>query len=409
MNVLIASLATPGFVFPSIAVAERLRARGHDVAFVTDTSFARAIEQRGFARIARGTPDGHSFEIDGWADPYRIAMQTKHLLAALTVFRPDVILASNLAMGPLIVRLTHRIPVAVLGSVVLLWPSLRTAASSEPAVDARLAWRYADQLRHLERACAALGVALASEPYERSPLFGDRFLLQGVPELQRDAALLPAPVRFTGSCALDEIDVAGDDAAAWLRAQRARGRRILYVQLGRVFEAPSFWRIFRDWIARRGAAAVVCAERHDRPIDDVPETVLLRKRVPQDAVLPYADAVVCTGHPTAVLGALAHGVPLVVSPAGSGTEEIAEACCRNGAALSPPSGAADERAFVAMLDRLLDEPSYRAAARRLQARMEKTDGPAAVCRDLEALVDERGAGTEPDAVRERGAVVAGRA
>ncbi len=403
MRVLIASLATPGFVFPSIAVAERLRALGHEVAFATDSSYASALEQRGFARIARGAPDGHSFEIDGWADPWRIAMQMKHLLAALGAFRPDAILASNLAMGPLIVRLTHGIPVAVLGSVVLLWPSLRRGAAGEPDVDARLAWRYADQLRHLERACAALGVALPSEPYERSPLFGDRFLLQGVPELQRDAGALPAAVRFAGSCALDEIDVAGDDAAAWLAAQRAHGRRILYVQLGRVFEAPSFWRIFRDWIARRDAAAVVCAERHDRAIDDVPGTVLLRKRVPQDTVLPYADAVVCTGHPTAVLGALAHGVPLLVSPAGSGSEELAEACCRNGAALSPADGAQDETAFVGALDRLLDEPAYRAAARRLQARFASVDGPGAVCAALEELVAQGGG------IARRDAVAAGRA
>jgi UDP:flavonoid glycosyltransferase YjiC (YdhE family) len=385
MRVLIASLATPGFVFPSIAVAERLRARGDDVAFVTDRSFAAALAARGFERLARSEPDGSSFEIDGWFEPLRVAIQVKHLQRAVEEFRPDVVLASNLALGPLIVRRTHRLPVAVLGPVVFLWPSIRQA--SHPAADGeeqRLVWRHADQIRHFELACRALGVPLTPSPYERSPLFGDRFLLQGVPELQRDADALPEAVRFVGSCALDALDVDAARETAWLEVQRRHGRRVVYVQLGRFFEKPSIWRAFRDWIVERDVAAIVCTERYDGAVDDLPPNVLAGARVPQDAVLPHADGVVCNGQPTAVLGAIAHGRPLAIVPSGSGTEELADACVRYGVAVVPKRPDAADDVTLA-LDRLLASPSLRAAAQRLRARFAGYDGPLNVCRALEEL------------------------
>jgi UDP:flavonoid glycosyltransferase YjiC (YdhE family) len=386
-RVLIAPLASPGFVFSSLAVAERARAAGNDVAFVTDLSFADTIASRGFARIPRGAGDGHSFQLDGWGHPLQIAMQVKHLELALAAFRPDVILASNLAMGPLLVARAHRIPVAVLGSVVFLWPDARAAARPPAEATARrLAWRYREQMQHLETAAATLGLpAFAPAGSADNPLLGDRFLIQGVPELQRDDGALPDACRFVGSCTYDALDAPSAEELAWLRAQRACRRALVYVQLGRIFESAPVWEAFRDWAVARDVAAVVCSERHDRPLDGVPDHVLVVPRIAQDAVMPFADAAVTTGHPTAVLGALSHGAPLVMLPSGSGTEEIAEACTRFGAALSPERAGSAPADLARALDRVLDEPGLRAAARRLQALFAAYDGPANVCRELDAL------------------------
>ncbi|MBV8579236.1 MAG: hypothetical protein JOZ86_01205 [Candidatus Eremiobacteraeota bacterium] len=390
MNVTIATLATPGFVFSSLAVARALRARGHAVAFVTDGAYAPVLAEHGFARLPNGADDLSSFQLDGWFDPMRIAAQVKHLAGALAASRPDVILASNLAMGPLLVRRLVTVPVAVLGSAVFLWPGLRASdESGDAALEARLAWRYADQMRHLTRAAELLGIVLGEAPYERSPLFGDRYLLQGVPGLQRRRAMLPRAARFVGPCTFDAVAALADDDAAWLAAQRAHGRRIVYAQLGPVFEKPSVWAAFRRRLARGDIAAVVCTERHDRPLDDAPPNALVRVRVPQDAVLPHADAVLCTGHPTAVLGALAHGVPLVIAPSGSGSEELAEACVRRGAALdviAARDGGEDDDVFPRALDRLLDDASFARAAAELRDELAAFDGPANVCRELEELV-----------------------
>ena len=49
----------------------------------------------------------------------------------------------------------------------------------------------------------------------------------------------------------------------------------------------------------------------DALVGAVPSNVLLRERVPQLALLPHLDAVVCHGGHNTVCEALAHGLPLV--------------------------------------------------------------------------------------------------
>jgi UDP:flavonoid glycosyltransferase YjiC (YdhE family) len=86
-----------------------------------------------------------------------------------------------------------------------------------------------------------------------------------------------------------------------------------------------------------------------------------------------------------VLGAIAHGAPLVTAPGGSGTEEIAEACARFGNAIVPVGPATLEREITDALDRIIAEPAVRSAAGRLQKLFAAYDGPANVCRELEQL------------------------
>lgn len=394
MRVLLAPVATPGFVFPLIAVAEALRSRGHEAAFVTDARFAAAIEARGFARLPRSAPDGPSFEIENWGDPVRIAIQAKHVERALDAYRPDAVLASNLAMGPLVARELHGVPTAVLGPIALLWGPPAQPASAHPARDARRAWRHGDQLAHLERARRAFGLPPWSGPFEASPLFGDRFLLQSVPELHAGERRPPA-VRYVGSCVLPEIGALAGDDAAWIRGRRAAHRTLLYVQLGRLFRRESFWPYLERWLGERDAAAVVCVERYDGELGAHPDRVLVRDRIPQDAVLPHADAVVCGGQPTCVLGATRHGRPLLIVSTGSGTEDTAEAYAAYGAAVALENEGLTEERFRAALDDLLARGAYARAASRLGERFARYDGPAAVARELEELVAARVRVAEP--------------
>lgn len=385
MRVLIATLAAPGFVYSALALAEALRERSHEVAFVTDGGYAPALAARAFPRLPNGASDGPSYQLDGWFDPRRVATQVQHLVAGLRRFPADVIVASNLAMGPLLVRTLAPVPLAVLGPLIYLWPSLRPSSAPEDTeIEERLAWRHQDQCAHLSRAADALGIALPTVPYERSLLLGDRYLLQGIPTLQRHADALPDAVAFVGPCTLADTDTGDARDAAWLQRQRGLGRAIVYVQLGRVFDRPSFWEALRARLAGGGLAAIVCAERYDGTLGPLPPNTIVRERLSQDTILPHVDAVVCSGHPTAVIGALAHGVPLVFAPAGSGTEDVAEACVRNGAAIA--IDAADPDALAPALERLLGERALRQAARTLQREFRRHDGPVNAARAIEALV-----------------------
>jgi UDP:flavonoid glycosyltransferase YjiC (YdhE family) len=93
--------------------------------------------------------------------------------------------------------------------------------------------------------------------------------------------------------------------------------------------------------------------------------------VPQRDVLPHAAVMVCHGGSGSTLGAIAAGVPLVVTPLFADQPENARRVAELGAGLSvPPNPAAVEESVAAMSDAvrtLLDEPAYAERARALAA------------------------------------------
>jgi UDP:flavonoid glycosyltransferase YjiC (YdhE family) len=97
----------------------------------------------------------------------------------------------------------------------------------------------------------------------------------------------------------------------------------------------------------------------------VPAHVRVERWVDQAAVLGRASAVVCHGGGGSTLGALAAGVPLVIVPLFAEDQHInARRVVASGAGVATePSG------IQAALDKVLSEPSYRAAARALAAEL----------------------------------------
>ncbi len=73
--------------------------------------------------------------------------------------------------------------------------------------------------------------------------------------------------------------------------------------------------------------------------------VIVERYIPQGDVLPLADAVVCHGGSGSTLAALAHGLPLVLVPAGADQFDNAAACVAAGAAieLQPPGSGCNSR------------------------------------------------------------------
>ncbi|MEF2978378.1 glycosyltransferase [Subtercola sp. YIM 133946] len=83
--------------------------------------------------------------------------------------------------------------------------------------------------------------------------------------------------------------------------------------------------------------------------------------------------------------ALAHGVPLI---AAGDTEDKPEVCARitySGVGIDLKTGAPDARQLGDALDRLLAEPGYRAAARRIAAAMRRHDALAEIAAEVETL------------------------
>jgi MGT family glycosyltransferase len=120
-------------------------------------------------------------------------------------------------------------------------------------------------------------------------------------------------------------------------------------------------------------------------VDSPPEHVLVRDFVPQLELLPYLHAVVShAGHNT-VCETLAHGVPLVVAPLLNDGPVIAGQVVTAGAGVRVHFGRVGVTELRHAITTVLDDPSYRAAARRVQTSFAAAGGAAAAADCLEKL------------------------
>ena len=155
-------------------------------------------------------------------------------------------------------------------------------------------------------------------------------------------------------------------AAALARLDRPE---LVYATLGTVVnKLPGVFEAILEAIVRAGVGAVVTVGEDVDParLGTPPEHVLVERWIPQALVIPRCGAVVAHAGAGTLLGALAHGVPLVLLPHGAEQHLNAEAARRAGAALvlAPEEAGAD--AIAAALERVLREPGFRAAALRLR-------------------------------------------
>ena len=374
MRYLFCPLASHGFVYPAIGIAEALSRRGDEVAFATGPAFAGAIARAGFERIPRGAKDGDSFEVSIWGHPLSAAMQVKHVEYALERFAPDVLVTSQLANGPLLVGEREGLPVAVVGLAAYLWPLWPRDAAPQSEADRLLEWRHADMMGHFNRVRSLFGMPQVEAHHLDSPLHGDLFMVQSVPALETCAGAFPRRVRCVGSCLWEPPEEADAELAAWLEDAVGAGQSVVYVQHGRSFDKPGFWSQLVDAFKDRPVRVAASVGRMDKEAGAVPAGWFVRGHVPQGQVLRYASAVVSTGHTSAVLGALSHGLPSLLIPSGSGTEDIAERCVGAGAALAVFDRDRDVPPLKALVDELLHGDSLRENAKRLREAFAEYDG-----------------------------------
>jgi UDP:flavonoid glycosyltransferase YjiC (YdhE family) len=106
----------------------------------------------------------------------------------------------------------------------------------------------------------------------------------------------------------------------------------------------------------------------DLPLEvlgEVPPNVHVERFVPQDDVIPHAAAVLCHGGSGTVLGTLAAGIPLVVAPMFADQPFNAERVAAAAAGLGLPTRAWRSQDLRGALVRVLEEGSFRTAARRI--------------------------------------------
>ena len=130
----------------------------------------------------------------------------------------------------------------------------------------------------------------------------------------------------------------------------------------------------------------------DRQASSLPGRPIVRRFVPQRSVLSRAAVAITNGGLNTVLDALAAGVPLVIVPIAFEQGAIGARLVASGAGLVVPYGRATPIRLCAALTRVLAEPSFRAAARRLAAEIGVAGGVTRAADIVEVTVGQ-GAGS----------------
>jgi UDP:flavonoid glycosyltransferase YjiC (YdhE family) len=391
VKVVACAFGSAGFLYPIICAAHAMRSGGHEVLIVSGPESAPVLAAAGLTRFPRPGIDGPSFTVSDWGNPASVAIQLKHAAAACDELRPDLMLASILAIGPLLAAERRGIPVAVLGQFCHLWPAdeedlaLRRAGNDQ----FEHAWRYGDMGRIYALARDACGLPSRDWRLASFPMAGDRLLLRSVPGLEPAADRLEAAGRvgFVGACAWEpEGDIAAD--IAWARS--TPGNPVLYAYLGRTFGARQLWPWLLEALNDGTYRAFAVPSRSDEERPSIPPFVRVAPGHSQSAVVRECALVTGSATSTSALAAMQSGLPLL--GADSGGEQGAVAAALTALGMFRTLSDADPAGQVASA---LGDDAMSKSARAARDMLELIDSRDAVLAELRRLItDTSGAAQE---------------
>lgn len=190
----------------------------------------------------------------------------------------------------------------------------------------------------------------------------------------------------------------------WLRTM-PRDRPTVYVSLGSVFNSvyPKTFETILDGLRGKNLNVIVTTGPGVAAdaFGEQPTNVYMKQFVPQELILPHVDLCINHGGFGSVMGALSHGVPLVVFPLSADQPIISGIIAAHGASVALPHeveridaegaiGCLPRRITSAHVSRLVDEalgnPRYREAARAIAREIAALDGIDSVVEDMLALI-----------------------
>jgi MGT family glycosyltransferase len=376
-----------GHTFPTVAVGQELTDRGHRVAWAGDADTIGPLLPTGSELLAVTA----EFNGEALAQLRRRSLGLRGA-AAFRFLWADFMVPLAVSMLPGVAAVADRFQPDVL------------VADQQALAGALVA-----NQRGLPWATSATTLAELTDPFAAMPQFGT-WAQQCLTNLQRDFAITdPIDLRYSDYLVLAFTTEAlvgplhtfpshyvfvGPSIGArprevsfpwnWLDPARQH----VLVSLGTV--SPS---IGRRFYAAAVQAVTPLAERLQiivvAPpdlVDSAPEHVLVREFVPQLDLLPYLNAVISHGGHNTVCETLAHGVPLVVAPIRDDQPVIARQVTDAGAGLRVRFGRVGAAELRGAITGVLDDPSYRAAARRIQTSFIAAGGAAAAADHLEKLL-----------------------
>lgn len=406
-----------GNVAPVLGIARRLIERGHDVRVLTEPCLEDTVRSIGgrfipftchFDREDRGqdiigdwrakTPIGalrRNFDNVVFGPAPIVAGETRR---AIEAERPDVVVVDHIMPGALVAARAAGIPRVILFHTPEFLPGAgKPAAGSGFMPREDVVGRVRDGV--FNRAFLKL-VA----PY--LPVFNELHHDFGLPPMTSPADLIeqyhqadrrliltsaafdfpitppPANVRYTGPV-LDDPSWSGEWESPWTDRDT---RPLVVASLSSTFQNQ------RDTLQRiinalgtlrvRGLVTVGPAMRGES--FDAPANVVVVPTAPHSQIFPQAAAVITHGGHGTVMRALAGGAPVLCLPMGRDQNDNAARIVARGAGLKLSPSAKPQR-IAAAVQRLINEPEFRANARRLGRIVESDAAEDRAVHELESV------------------------
>jgi UDP:flavonoid glycosyltransferase YjiC (YdhE family) len=385
LRILFSSSGLLGHVHPLVPLARSFQSRGHELRWAIGPDGSAGVEQAGFEAVAAGLsrperlaelvrrypkfdqlppheqPDFMFGKVFGEiAAP---AMFTD-LLPLVESWQPELFvndgaeLAAPIAAGRLgVPHVTH--------AFGALLPEALTREAGEAAAGV---WR-----------------AYGLEPRPYGGLYDHLYLDIYPPSLQPSggdhigARQLVRPVAFAGST----VDGVRSDIT------ERTGRPLVYLTFGTVFEDYDLFAAALAGIRELGVGLVVTVG-HDRDPADLgpqPAHVVVERYIPQTQLLPACDLVASHAGSGTTLAALAAGIPQLCLPQRADQFVNAAAVARAGAGLTIPPAQLDATAVAQATRLLLEDLSFRRAARIVADEIALMPSPEEVTTVLERLAE----------------------
>jgi UDP:flavonoid glycosyltransferase YjiC (YdhE family) len=387
LRILFTSVPIHSHVLPLLPLMDAAKRAGHRVAMATGAAALVQLERNGIDGFACGPTPAHVQE--QYAQRYPALSQAAPSLPAaerfinyvvhamLGIYAPAMIAD----MQPLVQRwrpdLIVSTPAEFAGEIVAALSGVAFARHSFSPPKTAAAWRpVSDQIAKLRDQFGLTASTTAADPYidiwpaALRPFEHDTALAHPAALPLRPDSILPRMQPLAARPAI--LDGLPD-------------RETVYVTAGTTYnQTPGLLEAMLDALRDRDVNAVVtighnvdikrfgAPDPHIRVID----------YLPQETLLPHCHAVICNAGAGSVLGALAHGLPVVTVPCAADQHEIAAGVARSGAGIACPPWPVSTNAIAEAVNTISQTP-FRQSAKRIQQTIAAMPQPAAV---LETLI-----------------------
>lgn len=410
MKFLIATIPAAGHFNPTVPIARRLRELGHDVAYTSGRSMEPTVRALDFSffpnphtgpsgdvddevirRFARSHRTGELLAIGRLASRTVVGL-TRGLMEVMESQRPDALLIDVNAAAAITAAEKLRLPWASSSEFPGMlhhpdyppylgrgWPSDRTPLN-------RLRWRAGVSvamplLRWSDRAINANRRELGLPPREYNLVLGPispyLYLAYTIEELEFGRREWPAQVHFVGPSLWDRPD--GVEAPPWLAEMVGSGRPLVYVTLG-TLQGGAKGRWFFDRAVKALAdgpwkVVMTTGDGTDDGADPPAPNIRVAGYLPQSLLLPHCSAAISQGGFGTCVGALWHGVPLLLAPVWGDQFENAQRYVEAGVGRRLDQGRLTSARIRRELEGFLTDEPLRANAARMASLLQARRGP----------------------------------